>query len=130
MRYPMRLDPVWRPLLALFGGTPGNSFVEVNAGSVRFHFGWFFDESVPLTEIAGAGRTAWPLLGGIGWRVATRRRIGLIGSRQGVVDVRFRSARRMRFVFIPWQCRGIAVSLEDPDGFIAALRAAAAPVSS
>jgi hypothetical protein len=123
MRYAMRLDPVWRPLLALFGGTPGNAFVEIGGQSVRFRFGWTFDETVPLARIAGARRTTWPFWAGIGWRIASRGRIGLIGSREGVVEVRFRPPRRIRLLFIPWRCRGIAVSLQNPDGFIDALRA-------
>jgi hypothetical protein len=125
-RYPMRLDPVWRVVLALFVGTPANSYVEIGEHAVRFRFGWPFDQSVPLDQIAGVGRTTWPFLGGIGWRLATRGRIGLIGSLRGVVEVQLRSALRVRLLGIPWRCRAIVVSLEDPDGFVAALRAAAA----
>jgi hypothetical protein len=124
MRYPMRLDPVWRLILALFVGTPANSYVEIGEQSVRFRFGWPFNETVPLDQIAGAAPTAWSLWGGIGWRIAPRGRIGLIGSLRGVVDVRFHSPRRVRFLGIPWRCRGVAVSFEDPDGFVTALRAA------
>jgi hypothetical protein len=125
MRYPMRLDPIWRLILALFVGTPSNSYVEIGEQSVRFRFGWPFDETVPLDEVAGVSPIAWSLWGGIGWRLAPRGRIGLIGSLRGVVDVRLRSPRRVRLLAIPWRCRSIAVSLEDPHGFVAALRAAA-----
>src|SRR3712207_1765470 len=125
MRYRMRLDLAWRPLLALFGGTSEDSFAEIRDDAVRFRFGWAFDETVPLTEVADARPTTWPLWAGIGWRITMRGRIGLIGSRRGVVDVRLRSARRVRLVIIPWRCRGIAVSLIDGEGFVTALRAAA-----
>ena len=130
MRYPMRLDVAWRPLLSLFGGTSTSSYVEIRDGVLRFRFGWAFDETVPLTDIEDVGPTAWPLWAGIGWRITRRGRIGLIGSRRGVIAVRFRSARRVRLVVIPWQCRGIAVSLIDGDGFVADLRAALAPTRS
>jgi hypothetical protein len=127
MRYPMRLDVAWRPLLALFGGTSRSAFAEIRDGGLRFRFGWAFDETVPLGDVEDVGPTTWPLWAGIGWRITTRGRIGLIGSRRGVVDVRFRSARRVRLVVIPWQCRGVAVSLIDGEGFIADLRRAPAP---
>lgn len=47
----MRLDTVWRPLLALFGGFPSRSWVELSADVVRFRFGWLFDEAVPRAEV-------------------------------------------------------------------------------
>ena len=125
MRYRMRLDVAWRPLLALFGGTSGDSFAEIRDNVVHFRFGWAFDETVPLTEVEDVRPITWPLWAGIGWRITTRGRVGLIGSRRGVVEVRFRSARRVRLLVIPWQCRAIAVSLIDAEGFVAALRAAA-----
>jgi hypothetical protein len=124
MRYAMRLDPVWRLVLALFVGTPSRSYVEIGEQAVRFRFGWPFDETVPLDQIAGVAPTTWPFLGGIGWRIATRGRIGLIGSLRGVVEVQLRAPRRVRLLAIPLRCRGIVVSLEDPDRFVAALRAA------
>src|SRR5579884_1920498 len=120
-RYPMRLDTVWRPLLALLGGTQANSYVDVTEDSVRFRFGWGFDETVPRADIAGASRASWPMLGGIGWRLWLGGTIGLIGSLDGIVEVRLRSAKRMRAAFIPWRCRRIVVSLLDPDGFVAAI---------
>ena len=44
--------------------------------------------------------------------------VGLIGSYQGVVEVKLRTRTRAWAVF---PCDRIAVSLEDPDGFIAAI---------
>jgi hypothetical protein len=122
MRYPMRIDPVWLPMLALFGGTPGRSYVELTDGTVRFRFGWLFDYRVPRREIAGASRTTWSLLGGIGWRLALGGRVGLIGSLANVVEVRLDPPRWIRVVFVPWRCRRICVSVVDPDALLAALR--------
>jgi hypothetical protein len=48
--------------------------------------------------------------------------VGLIGSTSGIVEVRLRRPLRVRFLGIPWNCRRIRVSLEDPQGCIAALR--------
>ena len=121
MRYPMRLDTVWRPVLALFGGTSGRAFVEVDGERVRFRFGWIFDATVPRGEITAVRRVHWPLLMGFGWRIGPLDRIGLIGSRSGVVELTLRSSQRVRFLGVPWRVRRIAVSALDPDAVVEAL---------
>lgn len=126
MRYPMRLDLLWRPLLAPFGGTPGRSYVEVTPGAVRFRFGWLCDVTVPYAEIVDARSVKWPWWLGIGWRlVLPSGAVGLIGSLRGVVAVRLRRPRWVWLAFIPWRCRVICVSLQDPGSFLAALAAPA-----
>lgn len=128
MRYAMRLDPIWRPLLAVVGGaTAGNSYIEVEGDDVRLRFGLLFSEHVPRTEIVSASKTGWPLLGGIGWRIWPLRCVGLIGSRQGVVELRLREPRRMHLGPAPlWRFERVCVSVEDPDAVVAALATAAA----
>jgi len=122
-RFHMRIDAMWRPLLALFGSTQGASYVDVGKNDVRFGFGVLFHETVARDDIASVREAHWPLLGGIGWRMTFDRRIGLIGSRTGVVEVRLREPRPVRFSLfrLPWRFEAICVSLEDPVGFIAAL---------
>ena len=122
MRYPMRLDLPWRPLLALFGGTPGRAYVEVTPSTVRFRFGWLFDVTLPRAEILDAQPVKWPWWLGIGWRIVLPSgTVGLIGSLQGVVAVRLRRPQWVRVAFIPWRCRVICVSLQNPDDFVRAL---------
>ncbi len=126
MRYPMRLDLPWRPLLALFGGTPGRSYVEVTPGALRFRFGWALDVTVPRAAVARAERVRWSWWLGIGWRIALPSgAVGLIGSLRNVVAVRLHHPIRVRILVIPWRTRVICVSLQDPDGFLAALAAPA-----
>lgn len=123
MRYAMRIEGVWRPLLAVVGGaTAANSYVEVADGDVRLRFGLLFNEHVPVSEIVSAARTEWPLLAGIGWRLWMRR-MGLIGSRQGVVELRLREPRRMHVgpAPLPWRADRVCVSVEDPEGLLSAL---------
>jgi len=72
MRFPMRLDLLWRPLLALFGGTPGRAYVEVTPSTVRFRFGWLFDVTLPRPEIIDTQPVKWPWWLGIGWRIVLR----------------------------------------------------------
>ena len=124
MRFPIRTDPWWRPLLLAGGATRDRSYVEVTDDRVSFRFGFFFRRAVDRGEVEGAALRHWPLWMGIGWRSNLRGVIGLIGSYRGVVEVRLQSRSRAWGVF---PCDRIAVSLEDPEGFIAALGQAPAP---
>ena len=119
-RFPIRIDGWWVPLLVPFGATNKNSAVEVMDDDVHFHFGFFFDRSVPRSEIEGVYRRAWPWWMGVGWKSNFRGVIGLIGSYDGVVEVKLRTKTRAWGVF---PCDRIAVSLRDPDGFVAMLQA-------
>src|SRR5215203_4744871 len=123
MRYPMRLYTPWRPLLALFGGMQGRAYVDVQPEHVRFRFGPLFNQVIPRAQIAGAEAIDWPWWKGVGWR-AWADTYGLIGAREGVVGVRLRSSRRAWLLFIPWRYRVIAVSLQDPEGFLGMINGA------
>ena len=59
---------------------------------------------------------------GIGWRTNFGGTLGLIGSLDGVVRLHLREPQRRRFFGIPMRVRDVYVSLEDPAGFLAALR--------
>ncbi len=122
-RFAIRRDPIWRPLLALFGGTAGGSFVEVRDDAVRVRFGLGFDTTVPRAEIAEAAPTRYPLLGGIGWRTNLRGGVALVGSTRGVVRLRLAAPCRARLFGFPLRCRDLYVSLEEPEAFLAALNA-------
>jgi hypothetical protein len=114
----MRLDPVWRPLLLPLGGTQDNSYAEVTADSLHLRFGFAFDRTIPRDEIASACRWQPAWWHGIGWRSNLRGRIGLLGSHDGVVEIRLKHRTRNWGVF---PCDRVAVSLQDPEGFLKAL---------
>jgi hypothetical protein len=120
MRFPIRRSPVWVPLLVLFGATADRSYLEVAGDRLVARFGWLFHHRFPLGDVEGATRRSWPLLCGIGWRSNLFGIIGLIGSRAGVVEVRFRR-RRWLWMLLPLPCDRLAVSLEDPEAFLEAL---------
>jgi hypothetical protein len=128
MRFPIRRDPWWAPLLLLFGATPGRSYVELAEDRLVARFGWLFHYSFPLTDIEGARPRSWLLLYGIGWRSNLFGVIGLIGSRGNVVEVRLRQ-RRWVWMLLPLPCNRLAVSLEDPQAFLEALGKVGVPVS-
>ena len=117
-RFPMRLDPWWRPLLLIGGATSSNSYVELSEDAVTVRFGWLFRRTLPRSDIEGAVRTRWPLWHSVGWRTNFRGLIGLIGSYQGVVEIRLRTPRRVWGLFT---LRRLAVSLEEPQRFLDSL---------
>ncbi|HET7035042.1 MAG TPA: hypothetical protein VFI42_05105 [Thermomicrobiaceae bacterium] len=121
-RFAIRRAPIWRPLLALFGATAGHSWVDVEPDKVVAQFGSYHLE-IPRDNIEQAERGAWPWLGGIGWRVGLGGTLGLIGSMDGVVHLHLRQPQRRRLLGIPIRVRNVYVSLEDPNGFLAALEA-------
>ena len=122
--YRIRLDAVWRPLLLIFGGIQSNSFVDVTDEVVHFHFGFLFDRTVPRSDVESVSARSWPLWMGIGWRTNLRGMVALIGSYENVVEVKTRSKHRLWGV-LRWD--RIAVSLENPEGFVAELSDGAAP---
>jgi hypothetical protein len=132
MKYAMRLDPIWRPLLLIGGAHAANSYAEIEGDAVRLRFGLLFDESVPLRDVVSAERSNWPFIYGIGWRTTFGRRIGLIGSQREVVKLRLRERRGMHLRPMPWAMRidDIRISLEDADAFIAAVNGAVAKQTS
>jgi hypothetical protein len=121
VRHPMRIARHWLPLLASLGGRPSGSWVDVGGDIVRCRFGLLFDETIPREQIAGTGETSWPLMGGVGWRIARHGTVGLIGARKGLVELRLVEPRRVRVAGIPVRCRRIIVSVCDPLSFLADL---------
>lgn len=118
-RFLVRIDPVWRPLLLAGGAGRASSYVDVTPEHVEFKFGFLFGRKVPRSDIESAAVVRWPWWMGIGWRSNLRGVIGLIGSYQGVVEVRLKTPRRAWGIF---PCQRIAVSVEDPQGLVEALQ--------
>ena len=119
-RFPMKLDPWWRALLLVGGATQSNSYLEIERDAVTAHFGMLYQDTIRFEDIESVEAVDWPIWMGIGWRIGFGERFGLIGSYDGVVELRLREAARVwRFVSF----KRIAVSLEDPVAFIGALSA-------
>jgi len=94
MRFHIRIDPVWRPLLLAGGATRENSYAELTDAGVRFRFGLLFDRLIPYEDVKAVFGRSWPFLYGIGWRSNLRGVIGLIGSYHDVVEVRLKGRAR------------------------------------
>jgi len=114
----MRLG-AWRWLLALLGARRRSSYVDVDDETLTIRFGGL-EAVIPRSDVVSAVRTRWPAIGGIGWRIG-RSSLGLIGSLEGVVELGLGVKHKARVALIPMSYDRLFVSLEDPDGFVAAL---------
>lgn len=125
MRFAFSFSKTWRPLFAVFGFRPASSVVELTADALHFRFGTAC-ESVPLDQIASVSRRRWPFYYGLGAKLGPDGGVSWVASGDGVVRVDFVAPRALN-VWGPFRrddARCVIVSLEDPDGFIAAIEAA------
>lgn len=132
MRYPIRItaNPLIGPFLRGFGVRRGNSYVELKGGALTIRMGCWFNETVPLGEIASMAPSEWPWWGGFGVRLAPRQGVAVVASTQGVVNIGLKRPRRMSILIVPRNAENLWVSLEDPDGFLRALsEATGLPIS-
>ncbi len=126
MKFNARIDPVWRPFLLVAGITSGSAFVDVTEGDAHFRFGFGFDETIARADISGAKTVSAHWYGGIGLRAGFRR-VGLLGSRQGLVEIALAEPTRMSIMFVPWPFKfdRVVIAVEDPDALVAALKPSA-----
>jgi len=120
-RFQMRIDRIWSPAVLVGGATSNNSYVDVTAEAVTFHFGYLFNHTESRADIREVKARRWPWWMGVGWRSNLRGLLGLIGSYRNVVEVNFDSRSRA-WGILPMN--RIAISVEDPEGFIEALKPA------
>jgi len=131
VRFPLLLSRCWRPLLLLFGGTKGRSYLEIDSEALTARFGWLFHYRFPLGDIEDATlveRPPWYFYS-IGWRSDLAGAIGLIGAYKNLVKIHFRR-RRWVWMLLPLPCKRLVASLEDPQAFLDALARARAKASS
>jgi hypothetical protein len=115
-----------RLVLGVMGAGPRFSVVEVDPFEVRVRLGWMFRAVVPRAHIRLAEPSSPGLSQGIG--VHGWRGNWLVnGSLRGVVAVQIDPPVRAWVTGWPVRLRTLQVSLEDPDGFLAALAAAPRP---
>ena len=114
-RFAARIDTPWKPLLAPFGAMESGSYAEVRNHGIHVHFGFLFERTFAHEEIQSAARWQPAWWHGIGYRSNLTGRISLLGSHQGVVVIRLKKRTRSWGIF---PCREIAISLQDPEGFL------------
>jgi hypothetical protein len=125
LRFPIRFSPgnavLFRGLLI----PPSASYVELDDETVHVRLAWAFSARIPRRLVASAGsgkRPTIPLTAGAhGWN----GRWLVNGAPDGIVAVELSERVRAFVAGVPVRLRLLAVSLEDPDGFLAALGAPA-----
>ena len=122
-RYYFHLAPLMKPILLPFGATRERSWAEISDEGLRVQFGHLFDQAFPRGQIESAERSSWFWLYGLGVRLGTGGRIGVIGSTENVVRVRFREPQFIHAVFgLHVKGKELYLALEEPDAFVADLR--------
>ena len=124
MKFPIRIGLIWRPFMLFLGATPANSYVLVSETEITLRFG-AVNQTIARENVIGVAPLSWSFMNGLGVR-AGGQIFGLIGSTGDVVELQLRDTVSMRFAGWPWGVRRIAVSLEDPQGFMDAMSAQAA----
>ena len=117
-RFPIRFTGLSRAMIAL-GLSPSRSWVEVGDDVLRVRMSWGFSLDAPLVNV----RDARPDTGRVGgWGVHGWRGRWLVnGSSSGLVRIDLSPPVRGRMGPIPIGIRQLRVSVEDPDGLVAAL---------
>jgi hypothetical protein len=121
MRFSLKIEPLLTPIFFPFGATPAQSWVDVNETSFHVSFGWLMNRDFDRRLVADVAPATWSLLGGLGLRTNMINTVAVVGSTSGVVKVSFREPVPAR-VIIEIPCRDLYLALEDPHGFIEAMR--------
>jgi hypothetical protein len=123
MRFPIRISAPWRPLFRLFGFQPDHSYVQIENDSLVVRFGPAH-ETIALSDVDRVEPRRWPFFFGLGPKLDLAQGVAYVGSTAGVVRIWLKRPHRMN-VWGPFQrsqTHAVTVSLEDADGFMAALR--------
>lgn len=109
-----------RKLLKVFGMGPNKSSVAVTETDVRVRMGWGFDGTIPRNLIVSATRAEKPA--GKGWGVHGWAGSWVVnGSDEGIVKLTIDPPVHARMIIFAVKLRELYVSLDDPEGFLAAI---------
>jgi hypothetical protein len=116
-RFPLRRSPWAYLLIALFAPTRSIAVVDDEAVSVTA--GLLGRARIPLEAIDRIGTMHWPWWGGLGVRIAR----GLVAfvERSGTLVVLELSHKVEMRAPLRWSADKIAIGVEDPDAFMAAI---------
>jgi hypothetical protein len=122
MRFPIKITDNFlvEPIMHTFGAKPEVTYTELEGGKLRVRMGGWFDEQLGVDEIKAIAPSSWPWWGGLGVKLY-HHGVGVIGSTDGVVNVKLKAPRKVSVALIPVECEQLWISLEDRDGFLKAL---------
>ena len=122
-RFPIRFSSgnsiLFKGLLIL----PSSSYVDLDDHGIHVRLGWAFSARIPRGKLAKAGPGQPPTIpltaGAHGWR----GRWLVNGAPDGIVTIALSEPARATVSGFPIRLKELSVSLEDPEGFLAALGA-------
>ena len=121
-RFPIRFTGA-NQLMGLAGMTPSRCHVDVDEHHLRVRMGMWFELDADRSVVRGAEPDLDRVMG---WGVHGWRDRWLVnGSSSGLVRVTFEPSVRAWMGPVPLRVRVLRVSVEDPDGLVAALAGAA-----
>lgn len=121
MKFHISVSTLWKPFMLLIGITgPAKRYVELTEEGLDLRFGWWKDH-IPWERIADVQPRGWKTLYGYGMRIAPESTLGLVGTSSGVVSVALGEAQTFK-VPMKMSFENVALSLDDPEGFMTALR--------
>lgn len=124
-QFEMKVSPIMKPLLWLFGAGAGKRCVTVDDGRITIRMGRT-EFQVPIDEVATVEATRWPMLYGLGpGRVAPNQTLGVVASSQGAVNIALRRPLPFKVPF-RLERKNLVVALDNPAGFIEAVEQARA----
>jgi hypothetical protein len=127
-RFRFRISGAFRWLFRIFGVTPATAWIDVSEDALAIRYGWGGVETVARADVQAARRIGWPFWHGLGWRFYGIDRLALVAAGTGAVEIALKRRLVLRFLGLRvWPARWIAVSLVEPDQFLAALGVPARP---
>jgi hypothetical protein len=116
-KFPISQTRAFRTLATLFGGRHG--VITLDDATVQIRFGLMFRAEVPRSAVLDAKR--WTGRVG-GWGAHGRHGRWLVnGSSRGIVQIQLNSTQRGSMTGLPVKVTELLVSVEDPNGLVAAL---------
>ena len=120
-RFSIRVDPLFRGLFSALGASSHRDFVEVGSEALNIRLGWLFRATIPRAAVA-SGRHHADMFGGWGAH-GWRGRWLVNGSSKGIVELDLQPRQRAWLLGVwPIRLRSLYVSLNDPNGFLAAVK--------
>jgi hypothetical protein len=124
MRFQIRITDnfLLEPLLNTFGVRRESSFVELTEASLVISMGRWFHETIPLSAISAIAPSDWPWWGGLGVKLG-HHGVGVVGAAEGIVNLKLKAPTKVHVVTVV-EVEQLWLSMEEPEGFLAALGAA------
>lgn len=123
MRFAISYNALSRVFLTILGIGPGKAYVDVSEETVKARLGWSGSATMPRQAIARVERVdriPWWL--GFGMHGSFRGTWALNGAGTGALKITMSRPASGRVLVLPIRATTVYLSLEDPAGFIAAVR--------